>query len=70
MQYAKGFLFYVAIQPLCTELAFLANVMMCNTVLSRTSSYPQLIPSLTCNRLALGPIPEVSVSRYKGFTGS
>ena len=45
----------------------LENVVGLGMVLSGTVSLGDVIPSLVCSRAAPNPIPDASVSRYRGF---
>ena len=44
-----------------------ANVVGLRIVLTGAISFGHVVPSLVCNRAAPSPIPDASVSRYRGF---
>ena len=70
MQYTHCLSFNVTVSSFCTCQAFAYNVIGLRMVLSGAAYLGHVVPSLVCNRVAPGPIPDMSVSRYRGFVSS
>ena len=67
MQYTKHLSFNVVIPLLCTGQAFTSNTIALRRVLSGVISFGYVVPSPVCNRVALSPILDASISRYRGL---